>query len=46
MQLVAEGAETEEQIVFLRENDCDCIQGYYYSKPLPEDEFLEYLGEN
>ena len=34
------------QIVFLRENDCDCIQGYYYSKPLPEDEFLEYLGEN
>ena len=46
MQLVAEGAETEEQIVFLRENNCDCIQGYYYSKPLPEDEFLEYLGEN
>ena len=46
MQLVAEGAETEEQVVFLRENDCDCIQGYYYSKPLPEDEFLEYLGEN
>ena len=40
MQLVAEGAETEEQIVFLRENDCDCIQGYYYSKPLPEDEFF------
>ena len=46
MQLVAEGAETEEHVVFLRENDCDCIQGYYYSKPLPEDEFLEYLGEN
>ena len=46
MQLVAEGAETEEQVAFLRENDCDCIQGYYYSKPLPEDEFLEYLGEN
>ena len=43
MQLVAEGAETEEQVAFLRENECDYIQGYYYSKPLSEDEFIRYL---
>ena len=46
MQLVAEGAETEEQVAFLRENKCDYIQGYYYSKPLPEEEFIEYLENN
>ena len=43
MKLVAEGAETEEQVAFLIENDCDYIQGYYYSKPLPEDEFIEFM---
>ena len=43
MKLVAEGAETEEQVAFLKENDCDYIQGYYYSKPLPEDEFIEFM---
>lgn len=43
MKLVAEGAETEEQVTFLKENDCDYIQGYYYSKPLPEDEFIEFM---
>lgn len=43
MKLVAEGAETEEQVAFLKENDCDYIQGYYYSKPLPEEEFIEFM---
>ena len=43
MQLVAEGAETEEQVAFLRENSCDYIQGYYYSKPLPEEEFITFM---
>ena len=43
MKLVAEGAETEEQVTFLKENDCDYIQGYYYSKPLPEEEFIEFM---
>ena len=36
IRLVAEGAETEEQVAFLRENGCDYIQGYYYYKPMPE----------
>ena len=36
---VAEGVETKEQCDFLKENGCDVIQGYYFSKPLPLDDF-------
>lgn len=43
IKTVAEGVETEEQISFLRQSGCDYIQGYYYSKPLPEEEFVEFL---
>lgn len=38
-QLVAEGVETESQLMFLKINGCDTIQGYYYSKPLPVEEY-------
>lgn len=41
--IVAEGVETQEQVDFLRALDCRCIQGYFYSKPLPLDEFEEFL---
>ena len=44
-QLVAEGVETESQLMFLKINGCDTIQGYYYSKPLPADEFEAKLLE-
>mgnify|MGYP002627354500 CR=1 FL=1 len=40
---VAEGVENEEQYLFLKEEGCDVIQGYYFSKPLPEDEFVSLL---
>ena len=40
---VAEGIETEYQKNVLRDMGCDYIQGYYYSKPLPEPEFRAYL---
>ena len=43
IKTVAEGVETEEQVSFLRQSGCDYIQGYYYSKPLPEEEFVEFL---
>ena len=43
IKTVAEGVETEEQVSFLRQSCCDYIQGYYYSKPLPEEEFVEFL---
>ena len=42
--IIAEGAETEEQIAFLRSHHCTYVQGYYYSRPLPADEFLAYVS--
>lgn len=43
IKVIAEGAETQEQVSFLQNKDCDFIQGYFYSKPLPENEFLAYV---
>lgn len=39
MKVVAEGVETAEQLSFLRDCDCDYIQGYYFSKPLLQEEY-------
>jgi len=38
MDVVAEGIETEEQLVFLQEHECDSGQGYLFSRPVPEDD--------
>jgi EAL domain-containing protein (putative c-di-GMP-specific phosphodiesterase class I)/CheY-like chemotaxis protein len=43
LKTVAEGVETKEQMERISELGGDYIQGYYYSKPLPADEFAEYL---
>ncbi|MEK4424820.1 sensor domain-containing protein [Solibacillus sp. FSL K6-1523] len=43
MKVVAEGVETKQQAALLKELGCDFIQGYYYSKPLPMDELLEFI---
>ena len=40
---IAEGVETKEQRDYLLEKGCDIIQGYYYAKPMPEEEFEEYI---
>ena len=37
--VVAEGAETEHQLALLRDAGCDYVQGYYFSRPLPAEEF-------
>ena len=37
--VVAEGVETEEQLNMLKEAGCDLIQGYYFSRPVPPEEF-------
>lgn len=39
MDVIAEGIEEKEQLDILKENNCFNIQGYYYSKPLPANEF-------
>jgi len=39
LAVLAEGAESVEQVEILREMGCDMIQGYYYDKPLPVEEF-------
>ena len=43
LEIVAEGIETEEQYKKMEEMKINFIQGYYFSKPLPEQEFLEFL---
>lgn len=43
LKVIAEGVETQEQKDFLVENGCENIQGYYYSKPIPTDEFENIL---
>jgi len=37
---VAEGVESKMELEFLRQNGCLCYQGYYFSRPLPEDQFF------
>ena len=44
-KIIAEGVETKEQLKFLEENNCDYVQGYYFGKPMPKDEFLTFLKE-
>ena len=43
---LAEGVETQEQLDYLKSKGCDEIQGYLYSKPIPQDEFEMVLREN
>ncbi len=46
LEVVAEGVETEAQLDFLRRKNCDHVQGYYLSYPLPAEEFAALLKEN
>lgn len=43
---LAEGVETVEQLGFLHKKGCDYIQGYYFSKPIPAEDFTKLLMEN
>jgi len=44
--VIAEGVETEEQLDFLRAQGCDQVQGYYFSRPIPFEDFEQMLREN
>ena len=45
IKAIAEGIEEKEQLEFLLKNGCDEVQGYYYSKPIPEDKLIAYIRE-
>ncbi len=43
MEIVVEGIETEEKAKQFSEMKCEYIQGYYYSKPLPKSDFVDFI---
>ncbi len=45
IRVVAEGVETEEQLQFLRRNDCDHAQGYLIARPMPPDRITDFLAK-
>jgi len=42
--VIAEGVETEQQVSFLSDAGCDMIQGYYFYRPMPEEDFRDLLN--
>ena len=44
LPVVAEGVETKEQYLYLKKSGCDVIQGFYFSKPVPTEEFLKIIA--
>ncbi len=46
LKVIAEGVETKEQLHYLKKQECDEVQGYYYSKPLPAKELIQFLHKN
>lgn len=46
MEIVVEGIETEDMVKKFSDLHCDFIQGFYYSKPIPEKDFVEFISRN
>ena len=44
MPVIAEGVETESQMTLLKNAGCDFVQGYYFSRPLPPEEFEAFIA--
>ena len=45
MGIVAEGVETLAQVDRLKSLECDYIQGYYFSKPINKEMFIQFIKE-
>ncbi len=43
LQVVAEGVEDHDALMYLKEHGCDQVQGYYFAKPMPADSFVDWL---
>ena len=43
LKVVAEGVETEGQLKLLRDAGCDLVQGYYFSRPIPSEDFEKLI---
>lgn len=46
MHIVAEGVETAEQAAYLKDEGCNVYQGYYYARPMPYSELLDWLADS
>jgi len=46
LSVVAEGVETKEQLTLLDEFNCDVVQGYYFSKPVPAEQLLHFSNNS
>jgi EAL domain-containing protein (putative c-di-GMP-specific phosphodiesterase class I) len=46
IKLVAEGIETIDQLKAVQELGCDLLQGYYFAKPMPDDQLRDFLASN
>ena len=45
LEVLAEGVETREQYAFLRAHDCDLMQGFYLSQPLPAELAIPFMSD-
>ncbi|HRE30445.1 MAG TPA: GGDEF domain-containing phosphodiesterase [Candidatus Berkiella sp.] len=46
LKVIAEGVETKAQLQYLKQHNCDLIQGYYFAQPQPADKFEEFFRKN